>query len=111
MPCLCSLKEKHILREQKFLVLLPACDFEEIYKTDSNEEILFQGALDLLVFDGEGCHIIDYKYSSRNDADLKEHYAPQIKLYRKAVAKILKVKESAVRATLVNIALGREVPL
>lgn len=108
VPALASLRGKKLWRERKFLVTLPA---EEFYETDEggDVDVVFQGALDLLVWDEKGYHIIDYKYSSHGDDRIRADYAPQIRLYRKAVAKIFRVAESAVRATVINIASQREI--
>lgn len=111
IPCLTSLAGKEIRREQTFLVSLPAGEFEEIYGTKVQDGVVFQGAIDLLVRDEAGYRIIDYKFSSRSDGDLAHFYAPQIKLYRKAVAKIVGVAESDVRASIVNLVSGREIPV
>ena len=96
------------LREQTFLVNIPA---DEILDTSSRDEIVFQGAIDLLAEDEDGYTVIDYKYSSRSDEQIRADYAPQIKLYKKAVARICKVDEKTVRAKIVNIALGREIEM
>jgi ATP-dependent exoDNAse (exonuclease V) beta subunit len=65
--------------------------------------MLFQGAIDLLAVSDDEVQIIDYKYSDRNAESLKMHYQPQLDLYRKAVASILKKEEKKVRCTIINI--------
>ena len=72
------------------------------------EEILFQGAIDLLAV-GEEVRVIDYKYSGKTAETLLKEYAPQLHIYRLAVAKILHVEPSAIRCTLVNIKKGYSV--
>ena len=64
-----------------------------------NRTIIF----DLLCEDEEGYLILDYKYSSHDAARMKEDYAPQIDLYRKAVARIKGVNAETIRARLINI--------
>ncbi len=108
IPCLKALSEKRVLREQTFLVNIPA---DEILDMSSRDEIVFQGAIDLLAEDEDGYTVIDYKYSSRSDEQIRADYAPQIKLYKKAVARICKVDEKTVRAKIVNIAFGREIEM
>ena len=71
---------------------------------------MFQGAIDLLYFDGNGYTVVDYKYSALGAEALKEKYAPQIGLYRKAVAKGKRVDEGKVRACIVNIRRLEEIP-
>lgn len=102
LPAIASLKGKRIYREQKFLVRLPA---REVLNADTEDEILLQGAIDLLYEDEEGYGILDYKYSSRNEEELKKTYRRQIDLYRKAVAAAFQVDEDTVRAKIVNIKL------
>ena len=46
-----------------------------------------------------------------SDAALKEKYAVQIALYKKAAARVLKIDENTIRARIVNIALCREIEL
>ena len=108
MPVFKRLKDGQLFREQPFLVYLPA---NEILASDSREEVLFQGFIDLLAITAAGVEIVDYKYSSKPAAYLREHYAPQIGLYKKAAAKIMKIALSSVRATLVNIRTGEEIPV
>ncbi len=107
IPTLKALEGKQTWREQRFLVSLPAELFYEAEEGDT--EVLFQGALDLLVLDEKGYHIIDYKDSARSDDAICAGYAPQMRLYRKAVAKICRVAEENVRVTIVNIAAAREI--
>ena len=108
LPCMKALAGKRVYREQKFLCSLPA---SEIMNVESGDEIVFQGAIDALVEDENGYEIVDYKFSSRSDAELKEHYAVQIRLYRKAVSLAMKVREESIRARLVNIMQGREIEM
>ncbi len=102
LPSLSALKGKRVLREQTFLVSLPARELPSL-NTDAEDEIVLQGALDLLCADEEGYLILDYKYSSHGAEQIKADYAPQIGLYRKAVAKAMGVSERTVRARIVNI--------
>ena len=108
IPCLKGLKGKRLYREQTFLVRLPAC---EILETDLTDEIVYQGAIDLLAEGEEGYEIIDYKYSSHTDERIRADYALQIKLYKKAVARAMKVDENTISARIINIALCREIPM
>lgn len=106
LPVFLDLRGKRLRREQKFLVLLPASLFPERYP-GADDEIVFQGAIDLLVERGDGKYtVLDYKFSGRSDAELKRHYAVQLKLYRAAVAKIAGTSLENVDAFIVNIARG-----
>ncbi len=111
LPVLASLKGKPTRREQTFLVSLPASLFGEAYGTDCADEIVYQGAIDLLAEEDGGYLIVDYKFTSLDDASAAAHYAVQLRLYRAAVAKIEKVPPERVRAVIVNIAEGREIPM
>ena len=105
LPCLADLAQKKVLREQKFLMRLPACEVAEGAPSD---EVIFQGAIDLLI-EEDGFEVVDYKYSVLSDAALREKYAVQIAIYKKAVARVMKVREEDVRARIVNIARLREI--
>ncbi len=108
-PVFYTLRDCRLYKERQFLVSLPA---SQTYGTEgeSDEEILFQGAIDLLAV-GEKTRIIDYKYSTRSAAELKAHYEPQLRLYRLATAKIMGVDPADVACSIVNIRLGFEVEL
>ncbi len=108
-----ELLDMRLYKEQQFLVSLPVSQTfakKEGYSAllDGKEEMLFQGAIDLLAV-GEGVRVIDYKYSSRGADELKAHYQPQLDLYRLAVAKIMKIDEKSIRCTIVNIKRGFQV--
>ena len=74
--------------------------------------MLFQGAIDLLAI-GEDkiVRIIDYKYSVKDADTLKKDYAPQLDLYKKATARILKIAPSTIKCSIVNLYRGFEVEL
>ncbi len=109
------LRGTRIYKEQQFLVSLPVKDTYAKKEganvpAEGEEEMLFQGAIDLLSV-GEEVRIIDYKYSKRSAEELKRHYQPQLDLYRRAAAKILKTPLEKVRCSIVNIRLGFEVEM
>lgn len=108
MPSLCDLADKRIWREQTFLLSLTA---REAGLGESDDNIVLQGAIDLLVEDDNGYTVLDYKYSVRSDEELKRTYAPQIALYRQAVAKVMRVPPHKVRARILNIFSYREIEL
>ena len=109
IPRLAALADKTVWRERQFLVSLPADAF---YGEGAGEEVIFQGAIDLLVEEGDGSYtVVDYKFSSRTADGIRTHYAPQISLYRKAVAKIMHIPEERVGAVIINIASGEEIPM
>ncbi len=117
-PVFYGLQGMRLYKEQQFLVSLPVKDtFAKradadpalAEKTDG-EEMIFQGAIDLLAV-GESVQIIDYKYSKRGAEALKEHYKAQLDLYKLAVAKIMGVDANTVRCSIVNIRQGFQVDM
>ena len=106
-----SLETTNLLKElgAKMVVSRAERDGQaKFLKRNGADEIIYQGAIDLLAV-GEQVRIIDYKYSSQGAEYLKKHYAPQMQLYRMAIAKSLKMDENAVRCTIVNIKNGVQV--
>lgn len=117
-PVFGTLQGKRVYKEQKFLVSLPV---KETYakrddvptclrEREDGEEMIFQGAIDLLAVDEEGrAQIIDYKYSRRGAEYLARHYRPQLELYKQAVAKIMGIEKEKIRCTIVNINRGFQI--
>ncbi len=104
MPVFASLRGWDLRRECAFLTSVPA---RELYAADADDPVLVQGVIDLLARRGEECVIVDYKYSAHGTQYLLETYAPQVRLYAAAAAKLPGVH--AVRAVLVNILRGEQV--
>ena len=73
--------------------------------------MIFQGAIDLLAESADGYEVIDYKYSLLSDEALIQKYGVQIRLYKKAVARVMRVREETIAGRIVNIALRREIVL
>ena len=108
MPSFSSLSGKKIWRERKFLLSAPARDF---LPNGTDDEVIFQGAVDLLAQEENGYLILDYKFSARSDEEIRSAYAVQIALYRRAVACAMGTDERNVRARILNIALCREIEM
>lgn len=114
-----DLRGKKLYKEQQFLVSLPVKDTygkrkgetSPLLMRDSGEEMLFQGAIDLLVVGEDEVRIIDYKYSQKDATRLIERYRPQLELYRLAVAKTMKIAVEKIRCSIVNIYLGFQVDM
>ncbi len=110
-----KLADMRLYKERQFLVSLPIKDTyalqEEKYNKDDGEEMLFQGTIDLLAVGDDGAWIIDYKYSAMDEGYLREHYKPQLDLYRLATAKIMGLPIEKIRCTIVNIYHGFQVDL
>ena len=100
-------------KEQQFLVSLPVDDtfLQDGKGIGAAEEILFQGAIDLLAVKGDKAFIVDYKYSVKSAEKLREDYRAQLNLYKLACAKILSIPLKNIRCTIVNIYRGLEVDM
>lgn len=110
-PIFQELHGMRVYKERRFITLLPVRDTYARLLGDetllsSDEETIFQGAIDVLAVGEDEVRIIDYKFSKGNAEYLRAHYRPQLELYRLAVAKILKVDASKIRCTIVNIERG-----
>ena len=77
---------KPILREQKLMLSVPA---KELGVGDTEDEVLVQGTIDLLIT-GEKTVLVDYKLSSRSADALKATYGTQMKIYKRAAETVLK---------------------
>ena len=121
-PVFGALQGARLYKEQQFLVSLPVKDtyalkdgVSESLKTgEDGEEMIFQGAIDLLAetYDENGekiYRVIDYKYSRRGAKSLCEHYKKQLMLYRLAVSKIMRVPKERIFCSIINIYHGFEV--
>ena len=113
-PVFYELRGMTLYKERQFLASLPAKETYALAGIElpsvAEDEVIYQGAIDLLAV-GEQVRIIDYKYSSQGAEYLKKHYAPQMELYRMAVARGLKVSEKDIRCTIVNIRSGIQVDI
>ncbi len=116
-PVFYRLQNMRLYPERQFLVALPIKDTyakktgadERLQSVDEGEEMLFQGAIDLLAVGEDEAWIIDYKYSVKDADELKKHYRSQLDLYKMATAKILKLPLEKVRCSIVNIYRGFQV--
>ena len=111
-PAFYQLRNKRLYKEKQFLVSLPIKDtFGGEGMGNADEEIIFQGAIDLLAIGDDGAQVIDYKYSKKSADELKRHYAPQLLLYKRVVAKIMKLPLDKIRCSIVNIYRGFQTDL
>lgn len=109
MPVFKKLSGSTLFKEKRFIVSFPANKFDETVK--STDEVIYQGAIDLIAMGDDGITIVDYKYSSRSSGDIYRHYLPQIRLYRAAAAKLFKIDEKSIKTYIVNILSGEEIPV
>ncbi len=118
-PVFRTLQGKRLFKEQQFLVALPVKDtyakkegVDPVLAKNADEEMIYQGAIDLLAVGEKGdVQIIDYKFSKGSAEYLRSHYRPQLELYKRAAAKILKVDLDNIRCSIVNIYHGFEVDM
>ena len=87
---------QRVLREYEFSVLLNARDLLE--NGPDGEEILLNGAIDLLLFEEDGLTIVDFKTDRVNagaEGEKAEEHRLQLELYKQAAQEIfgLPVKE------------------
>ena len=80
---------KEIYKEKSFIANVPA---KLILETESEENVLLQGVIDLLTVCGDTAQIFDYKYSQLDGESLREKYQKQLDLYAYAVEKVLNKK-------------------
>ena len=109
MPVFEGLSDAVTWREREFLCRLPANQI--MPQINSCDEILVQGAIDLVAQGHFGVKIIDYKYSQKDDEKLIATYSGQLNLYKKALSRITGCKESEVSAVIVNIYKKRQINL
>ena len=108
IPIFGTLNGATLYREQEFLCRLPA---NEIMDTTAPDKVLIQGAIDLLAKTPQGYKIIDYKYSHKNEEQLKSTYSRQLALYKKAVSRITRTAEKDIETIIVNIFLKQQINL
>ena len=109
MPVFEGLSNAVTWREREFLCRLPANQI--LPHTNSCDEILVQGAIDLVAQGDFGIKIIDYKYSQKDDGKLIATYSQQLNLYKKALSRITGYKESEISTVIVNIFKKRQINL
>ena len=95
---------KKLYREQSFIVNIAA---KRVFDTESEEDVLLQGVIDLLAVSGDCAEIVDYKYSSQSGESLKRRYGEQLNLYAYAVERALGLK--VIGKTIADILTGETV--
>ena len=99
-----ELKGYRLYREKLFLASFPS---SKILNTDSEEEVVVQGIIDLLAISEQDAIIVDYKYSSLDKESLNKKYSAQLDAYAFAVEKVLKKKVS--KKIIVNLFTGQTI--
>ncbi|MGN0789245.1 MAG: UvrD-helicase domain-containing protein [Christensenellales bacterium] len=106
-PSITLAKNNRHFREKNFVLDIPACEVLDGVVTD--DKILLQGTIDLLIELPEGYVIVDFKYSSKSDEEIKRTYAKQLELYQLAVESCS--RKRVVGKYIVVIGGGREIKL
>ena len=96
-----TVKNAYAIREKSFI---SSVDARLIKECNTDQKVVVQGVIDLLVVTPSGAHIIDYKYSSLTPDSLAKKYAKQLKIYAKAVQVSTGIK--VLSTTVVNLFTG-----
>jgi ATP-dependent helicase/nuclease subunit A len=97
------LRSSEIFREKEFLIRMKA---KYIYKEldDTEESIIIQGIIDCLFVDTKGdVYLLDYKYVSKSEEEIRKTYTYQLELYREAVSKMLKISKDKINTYIWNV--------
>lgn len=97
-PIMQEARENQTKREQSFLLRAKCCDLKD---TECEDEVLLQGAIDLLIIKENSAIVVDYKYSGASEESLIARYKKQLELYKKATKEILRIEN--VRACLLSL--------
>ncbi len=88
-----TLKNFALYKEKEFIVGVP---YNLLADSESTQEVVIQGTMDLLAVSNEKAIVFDYKYSSiKEDKNLAEKYRKQLALYVYAVEKLLNIPTEA----------------
>ena len=96
-----TVKNAYAIREKSFISNV---DARLIKECNTDQKVVVQGVIDLLVVTPSGAHIIDYKYSSLTPDSLAKKYAKQLKIYANAVQVSTGIK--VLSTTVVNLFTG-----
>ena len=92
-PLMAQARACRHVREKRFTLYLPA---DQVLKNAATQEnILVQGALDLMIFGGDtgGENVlVDFKYTTRPAEEVKKTYARQLQLYALAMEECAGIK-------------------
>ncbi len=96
------LRAREVYREKEFMLSLSS---KEIYKDVKDDiPVMVQGIIDCYFVDTKGdIYLIDYKYASGGDDEIKKAYQHQIELYRIALSKALKTDKEKIKSYIWNV--------
>ncbi len=72
----------NVKKEAEFMMYVP---YNSLVKSNVEDRVLVQGVVDLIIEYADNITIVDYKFSRLSARVLKEKYAEQLALYKKAV--------------------------
>lgn len=99
-----GIEKMNLLREKQFIVQIPA---NQVFDTESTENVLLQGVIDLLAYKDNEAIIVDYKYSSLEQSSLLRKYKQQLDLYEYALFTATGIKTT--KKVLINLFTGDNV--
>jgi len=70
-------------REKEFMLNIPACEVLDGINTD--DKILLQGVIDLLIEQDDGYIVVDFKFTRKSDEGIIQSYKKQLDIYALAV--------------------------
>lgn len=103
-PLIRYARENITYREKEFLLRLPA---NQVLDTQVEDDILIQGAIDLIIEDNDGLTIVDFKKSNRSEQEIKKRYSTQLRLYAIAAASAL---DKPVKNKIIYV-IGRDITI
>ncbi len=98
-----------VKKEMNFLSEFPVSFiYPDMANSIADEDIVIQGAVDLLFEEDDGIVIVDFKTDrNKSQQDLRESYAEQLKIYGKACEKLM--KKPVKQLILYSFSIGAEV--
>lgn len=95
------LRSKKVFREKEFLISYPS---ESIYPGSGDKEIIIQGIIDCCFEDtNKDIYLIDYKFTNKNEENIRKTYKQQLELYKLALSKLMNVDISLIRTYIWDI--------
>ena len=103
------LASEKMLREQRFLLEIPACEIDKSLSPElSGEKVVVQGAVDCIFFEDDGIVVVDFKTDRINDDDvLSSLYKEQLSYYAKACETIY--GRSVKQCFIYSLYMGKEI--
>lgn len=91
-------KNQKVFKEKKFIMKVP---YKEVAQSNIEDEILVQGVIDAFCL-GENPILVDFKLTNSPKQIIKNRYAKQIELYKKAIQKRYNINNLKTYILLIN---------